>query len=340
MNFDHFKYIEYGFQQGEDAARFTLDEQGNEVWAWKDIFINKSRISKLVQYGNDNHISFHRTLQRYCRPERSDYHISTMLIDFDSEDDPSIAVAEACVCIEKLMHDYDLDESVFEIYYSASKGVGAIIRPETFLKGIIPNPEPLYKELLAPYGDIFKTLDMGIFGTARLWREINAVHTKTMRYRIPLTLDELRNWDIEQIIALSCCPRTIAKKKPQFATSIWKELQRLAMERTAKKIESVRIEERMKVINAAKPPEQQQIEDELYNDPSEVLAHLPYKWQHLENGALDGDRNDGLCCIMWLMNKKGYDRRMKIDTALEFNRRCPKPKDESIIKSQLKHLIK
>jgi hypothetical protein len=135
--------------------------------------------------------------------------ISDFYLDFDKEDNPNQARKEAVAVIKKLIEEYRIPESAVSIAFSGCKGISVTISPLVF------NAQPasdlpliwksLAKELQARLH--LKTLDTGIYDRRRLWRILNSKHNKTGLYKIPLTLTEAENLNIEQIKTLAAKPR-------------------------------------------------------------------------------------------------------------------------------------
>ncbi len=334
MTFEDFKYVEYGIEMPNKPARYTLDNGGRCIWEWKNHFTTIEEIPTLVNYANNKGHSFHRSLQQYCDVERSEYKISLLLMDFDHESNPQIALNQAYSCLNEFKNDFDLPSEIIEVYYSGSKGAGAVLNPENFLKGVIPSPHEVYKKLLEPYSKKYNCLDLGVYGKARLWRPANALHVKHNRYRPQITIDEVK--DLKRLIILAQKPRLIYEPHIDFFSS--------KLAHTVKQAQKEVIKEKKSHIKIEKKFEGT-VNDNLYDNANDVLDNLPRKFADIANGRSEGGdgrtgRNDGLCTLVGFMRFiKDYPSGLILDTALEYNRRCSPPKKSDVILKQTKQLL-
>jgi hypothetical protein len=62
----------------------------------------------------------------------------------------------------------------------------------------------LVRSLLAGLGDVY---DAKVYDKTRIWRVLNSLNSKSGLHKIPLTPDEVLNFDVEQIRALAQSPR-------------------------------------------------------------------------------------------------------------------------------------
>jgi len=138
-----------------------------------------------------------------------------LFFDFDHEDDPALAIADAVRLITYFHEAYDAPLEAFTLTFSGSKGVHVGI-PGTLFGGFEPcDTLPARFGVLAEYlvnkADATATADLSIYQHLRLFRVENTVHSKTGAYAIPLTADVLRTLDLNAIRDLARQPRTIER---------------------------------------------------------------------------------------------------------------------------------
>lgn len=155
--------------------------------------------------------------------------IGDLYIDLDINDlkDPSIAQ----MAFEKIREDAikvisffqaicHIDPEMIHIYFSGQKGLHIIV-PHNIM-GIHP-----MRELNHVFGVIakeiekmtkYKTVDTGIYDNARLFSLPGGIHPESGRYKIPLTIHELRTLSFKEIRKLAREPRNVEYKTPRYNT--------------------------------------------------------------------------------------------------------------------------
>jgi hypothetical protein len=267
---------------------------------------------------------YHRTNPK---TEKTPVKIGDIFFDFDSEDNVAIAINEAYDCLSGFCDEYNISPASIEIYYSGNKGIGARIPCELFLKLPIYNPHEVYAELVGRYLQKYPTLDPAMYQNHRICRASNFRHAKTGRYRINLLLSELPYLSEPELIEFSKEQRVILPQRGKFSSSLWGDLRAISKARGTSaprpEIPKFQAAGTAKVILGSEDP-----------------FDLPPRLAHLTNGEMKGSRNAALCSLVGHWQHRGFSRAAVQDAALEFNRRCPSPKPESVIKSQLKFLLK
>ncbi len=112
--------------------------------------------------------------------------------DFDSEESPKKAVAEAAGCVRTWESRWNLPPEALRIYWSGMKGISVEVPAELFgsfeASSDIANKLKALALKMAPDA---KTLDTTIYEKMRLWRVPNTMHSGSGLYKIPLTVQEL-----------------------------------------------------------------------------------------------------------------------------------------------------
>lgn len=155
--------------------------------------------------------------------------IGDLYLDLDINDLKDMSIAD--MAFEKIREDAikavgflqaicHIDADMIQIYFSGQKGLHIIV-PHIVL-GIHP-----MKELNHIFGFIakeingmtkHKTIDTGIYDNARLFSLPGGIHPESGRYKIPLSLQELRTLSFRQVRNLAKKPREIAHKTARYNT--------------------------------------------------------------------------------------------------------------------------
>jgi hypothetical protein len=137
-----------------------------------------------------------------------------MPLDFDSKTAPEKALIEMrYLCLTYLPEFYDIDPNEIEFYCSGSKGFHAVIPAEMFG---VQNGDPylplIYKRIATGWAEKFSltTIDLSMYAMKRgkMFRLAN-VRRSNGRYKVPLSLEEVRDLSFEDLWKLSEAPRDV-----------------------------------------------------------------------------------------------------------------------------------
>jgi hypothetical protein len=113
-----------------------------------------------------------------------------------------------------------IDEEMIKIFYSGQKGLHIVV-PAKIL-GIKPMKElnHVFKVIALEIHKMskHKTIDTQIYDNARLFSLPGVQHPETGRYKIPLSLSELRTLSFDNIKSLSSKKRRMKYKEPRYNT--------------------------------------------------------------------------------------------------------------------------
>jgi hypothetical protein len=135
-------------------------------------------------------------------------------LDFDSKEDPEKALKEMReLCLIHLPEFYDLDPYEIKFYCSGSKGFHAVIPAELLgAQDGDPYLPKIYKRIVLDWAERFEisTVDhtMYAMGKGKMFRIPN-VKRSNGRYKVPLTLEEVRDLSINKLWKLSEKPRNV-----------------------------------------------------------------------------------------------------------------------------------
>ena len=181
-----------------------------QVWqvGGKWIDLDTTEVGTWVKTTNNTDIF--KSVQEY-EEIGSDSTTSPLFFDFDSTD---IAVSQKdTIKVVEYLQQYTTPE----IYFSGNKGFHVIVRQEVvgidftvdlhkkmknFVKFVENSIEPL------------PTLDYVVYSSKRMLRIPNSKHGKSGLYKIPISLDELKNNTVEEIKELAKEPRTMVFQPP------------------------------------------------------------------------------------------------------------------------------
>lgn len=354
LNTNLFKWIEYGFQDPNIKGYYTLDN-GNQVWAWKDIFIELSQLEDMKKIAFQKTHSILRGVWQYATPKRSEYKIGDLIMDFDSENNIELAKSDCFGFISDICDFYDINPVYVESGFSGSKGFYARFPHQLFLKMPIPHINDVYAQFIEKYKEKYNSIDMSMFTPIRLWRLPNSLHASKMLWRINLSLDEINSLSIPEIKEMAKEPRckytpTIDLINGKFMNhQLWLDINR------AGKARKVVLEKESKsedYVNTMRSQAKQKYPTKeafvLPNDPNKILEILSYnpRYRDIVNGVPEKysnpkfrGRNGALCKIVGASKKMGCDRMMIEDIALIFNDRCSPPKDRKEVLKVVKYLL-
>lgn len=135
-------------------------------------------------------------------------------LDFDSKDDPEKALQDLrALCLVHLPEFFGVDPYAIEYYASGSKGFHSVIPAKFFDAADGDRYLPLsYKRIAAEWKQKLElqTLDLSLYNMQRgkMFRIPN-IQRSNGRYKVPLTLEEVRDLPINELTDLTKAPREI-----------------------------------------------------------------------------------------------------------------------------------
>ena len=136
--------------------------------------------------------------------------LSNFYMDFDCEKDPQLALGELLHAANYFI-EAGVDEDKLKLRFTGGKG-GSIEVPYDYFEAKPLETLPQVWKKIAK--DLkrekhWTTLDLSVYDKGRLWRLTNTKH-KSGRYKIPITMEDLRSKKLEEI-------REKAQKKADYA---------------------------------------------------------------------------------------------------------------------------
>jgi replicative DNA helicase len=220
-------------------------------------------------------------------------------LDFDKENDFEAVREDALSSLAFLKANFGIPYDESNIYFSGSKGVHIIISGE--LLGVTPcvNLNDVFKVMAKDIQRFLKnqTLDLKIYDRARMFRLPGSAHQKTFLYKIPLTYEELRSMNFEDIQTLALSPRPEFVKPTPPRNSLAETVFRACMARTA--------------VREHRDPE---TFSELIED-----GNYPCINWILENGAKEHGRNDTALALASHLKQRGLTKEQTLQQILAWN---------------------
>lgn len=185
----------------------------NKIFKRKEIipkaFENLIRVKR-------NNIGIFKTAYSYNLSDQNEsYLYGDFYLDFDSEDFEKVR-EDVIISLSyiKIVFKIENVEEVCNIFYSGNKGMHIIVPAK--LLGVEPDKKlnETFKIMANAISEYTKnkTLDLRIYDNKRMFRIPNSIHESTNRYKIYLTLNEVREMSHSAIKELAASPRYIPKK--------------------------------------------------------------------------------------------------------------------------------
>lgn len=117
------------------------------------------------------------------------------------------------------INTWKIDRHSIELYYSGYKGFHMIIPSEVF--GLTPcsSLNAQFKRIALYFKLQFSTntLDIGIYDRRRLFRIPNTVNSKSGLYKVPITIEQLRSYSLEEMHSWAAEPRDYPECRPIYS---------------------------------------------------------------------------------------------------------------------------
>lgn len=169
--------------------------------------------SEIPRYQQDTALNYNcfASVQRFANETKTqgEDFISPLYFDLDYKDDPAVSQADAIKLIDFFMTELAVQPSDIWVYFSGSKGFHILI--SSVAVGIEPN-NYLHKVFKHMAGYLIhrldlRALDLAVYTAPRMLRLANSVHAATNKYKIELSIEELKTMTLEQIKEVANAPR-------------------------------------------------------------------------------------------------------------------------------------
>lgn len=191
------KYVEIGGKINNVFKRNIITTSLNKKKVIKQYDFTDT-YSTIYKYDNKN-----QDMANIIAPFYIDLDIEDLEKDFDK------LKRDVMLLTRKLKTLFKLSNDNIQYYFSGSKGFHIIIPHSIF--GIKPCKDlnDKYKMLaieLKSY-TITKSIDTRIYDTKRLFREVNTINTKTNLYKVPITIENIKDFSYNNLIEYAKAPK-------------------------------------------------------------------------------------------------------------------------------------
>lgn len=241
--------------------------------------------------------------------------ISDLYLDFDgdihTEEEYKELTFSVKLCYNLLQQYLYLNDNEMKLYFSGAKGFHIIVPYEVL--GLLPkqdlNQEFKNLAIWLQQQSTSPIIDTAIYDRKRLLRIPNTINSKTGLYKVPITIQNLYNFSLTDMI-------NYAKEKHKETKRIY-DVNQKAM-KAYKKIVKPRIKIKTK---------------EGFVIPLEPQEMLPCAIELLKNGALEGERNNACVALASSLLQSGESRKDAYDLLLSWNDLNEPPLNEDELKT-------
>lgn len=275
-------------------------ERNNEYLFSRNRYIPDGAVNQFANERNQ-YSAFCSTFRYNTQDIDNSLMYGDLYFDFDDVNNFENVRKDAIVVLSTIEIIFQIKKELVKIYFSGNKGIHLIIPAE--ILGVTPSAELncIYKYIatMAKNFTPNKTLDTQIYDNKRLFRIPNTKHEKSQLYKIPITVDELRNLSIEQIRNMAMQQRNISYPVYSMIPNANRAYKKIVEEYSINKIKdakssNVRYKKKFNFI----PP---------------CIQHI------LQNGAQEGERNISIACLAGFYKAYGKTLDETIDIISDWN---------------------
>ncbi len=190
-----------------DKGQLVLSDQVSDLiddkhdWYVSTYNYNEQHLAYFKQYGTIKGIR--------------DVTSNSIWLDFDDKVNPSNAQVDALESVNRLLKLPLVTDSNIEIYYSGGKGFHVILNTNKEL-----TPTQIKSIAINNLGKGLKTFDTSLYDSSQLLRVPGTKHKDTKLFKIPLTLQQLKTLNIDQIKELATSLDNIQGDFTKFASNV------------------------------------------------------------------------------------------------------------------------
>lgn len=282
-------FVEIGGKINNIFKRNIIIKKENKQDAIKQ-YDFKDTYSTIYEYDNKD-----QSKANFIAPLYLDLDIDDLENDFDK------LKIDLFLLIRKLKTMFYLSEDNMEIYFSGSKGFHIIIPHEIFGFEYSRDLNIKYKTLSLELNSytITKSIDTRIYDNKRLFREPNTINSKTGLYKVQVNLDDLRNFNYNDIIEYASTTHEIKQA-------------RIENNRKAREVFDSFIENN-------KQKQQRSINNRVAGAMMANKEILPCVKYILANGAVTGGRNNTAIALASALFQREMDEDKVMDIMIEWN---------------------
>lgn len=199
--------------------------------------------------------------------------------DFDSASHPEVAQLETIELIRRL-EKFGIQRKNIEIYFSGNKGFHLVVTLNRYI-----TPEQVASICINKFGNNLHSLDRAVYDPSRIFRVPGTKHQKSGLFKIPLTYNQLHDYNIGQI-------KTLASSLDNIENEFEWEV-------AYPKDELFEIEEKKKATTTIVDP---------IDFSKKPQQWKNCKWALLQGNFKEGERHNALMVIAATCRGLGYDK--------------------------------
>lgn len=281
----------------------------------RNVFTEIDKIDEAIKKTGFNG-DIYQTIYRYETSKSDECNfIAPLYFDLDIDDienNYGKIKIDLMLMIRQLCTMFDLSENDIEIYFSGSKGFHIIINENIFgFEGSRDlNKDLKLIALKLKTFTINKTVDTKIYDYKRLFRMVNSINHKTGLYKVPITIEQIRQMNFEQLKEYAKEPKEIINKEYS--------LNKKAKETFFEVVEEIRADNKRHVnMRVAKE----------FIKKKQMLPCVKYI---LQNGARKGQRNNTMIALASALFQIESDYDEVFETIKTWNEtKCDEPLPEN-----------
>lgn len=259
--------------------------------------------SKFHEYINTSEQDWYVSIYQYNEEQKKQFKLkgtvsgieevvtNKLVFDFDSKSNLDLAKTDTLQLIERL-NKYNINTDSIELYFSGNKGFTVVVE---FNRNL--TPKEVKHIAVVKLGRGLSTLDTSIYNASRILRVPGTKHQVSGLYKIPLTLEELKTLNQEQI--------------KQKATSLDNIPEEVSIRTAEPNEELFKIEEILETTKVEQTLDFDIKNFDMSNKPSNIDEA---RWL-LMNGFFRGsqtsdigERSNAFLCLASTYKNQGYDK--------------------------------
>lgn len=138
-------------------------------------------------------------------------------LDFSTNDEYQKLIKDLNLIITHLEHAYGIHHRYLKLYFTGKKGFHVLIPSKIF--GVKPNKilNMIYKEIAKELNEhtITKCVDTKIYDTKRLLRLPNSINSKSGKYKVPITYEQIQRFSYEDMLKYASEPQEIVSTREE-----------------------------------------------------------------------------------------------------------------------------
>lgn len=263
------------------------------------------------------------TAYRYSSPNQAESNLfGSLYLDFDSDSDEvgyEQVKQDAIRAIAYFSAIFSIQPEELFIFFSGKKGIHIMV-PYQIL-AIEPHKDlnQVFKLIAQDVHKIseHKTVDLRIYDRVRLLRLPNSIHPDTKLYKVPMTYEQFKSFNYEEVTDWAMKKQPIEKKQPRYNTKASRAYKEYIEQWEKEKVQKYSDKRGKQTLNFCPP----------------CVRHM------LRNDALEGKRNNTVAAMSSYFKQRGYSEEEAMKRLIKWNNEyCSPPLTERELKTTMKSI--